>query len=546
MDIKNATLNDNKLIIEVDTLKLKSKQYKHGYYNNKDGIWLYDQNHVRKQLACFHLSKITVNKETTENNWINQWKQDVTLTFNTTENDEINLAMDGDYSPNFNIAQFCENFDYLFSTCYKTQPPIKNFHEYIIILLHEFYHEFNRELYSLYNNIPLYTLNAEGTVCQKAIKGTITIFDSKNQAVTDGTLTVTCGEHTAIKDIATEYETTNNTSYDWSIQSQEDENILLTYTNKHGLTVSIELDKNGLPILPTSEILINDVTMQYGDNVNLSVEILSSDDSIINEGTVTLDYKQGTNVNKRVRNIPVINGVIDVDIPALKPATYTIQAIYKSNGNYEDSTATATLTINKGDVHFQVDTNNLFVTVHGAVAVNAVLLDQNNNPVTSHKPDCGVKYGGKTTLFNLEEDGHVPEYIKTNVFLNRSYDYEVLFVAGLNNYWNEVRNSYDVTTETEPVWDLFARQINGNPGLELMTIGFPPEQVVTAYIDDVNVGEFIIQDSTDARDGEGTATIELSNEYAGNQVVTLKTTFIWDIGQQGYTREYTKEFNLTL
>ena len=78
-----------------------------------------------------------------------------------------------------------------------------------------------------------------------------------------------------------------------------------------------------------------------------------------------------------------------------------------------------------------------------------------------------------------------------------------------------------------------------------MTVGFPPEQVVTAYIDDVNVGEFIIQDNTDVRDGEGTATIELSDEYAGNQVVTLKTTFIWDIGQE-YTSEYTKEFNITI
>lgn len=541
MDIKNATLTDNKLIIEVDTLKLKSKQYKHGYYNNKDGIWLYDQNHVRKQLTCFHLSKITVNKETTENNWINQWKQDVTLTFNTTENDEINLTMERDYSPNFNIAQFCENFDYLFSTCYKTQPPIKNFHEYIIILLHEFYHEFNRELYSLYNNLTLYTLAAEGTVCQKAVKGTITILDSKNEAVTDGTLTVTCGEHTTIKDIATEYETTNNTIYDWSIQSQEDENITVTYTNKHGLTASIELDKNGLPILPTSEIILSDVTMQYGANVKLPFEIVSNDDSIINEGMVILRYKQGTSTFKTITKIPVINGSIDVDILPLKPATYTIQADYRSNGGYEDSTATATLTINKGDVHFQLDTNNLFVTVHGAVAVNAVLLDQNDNPVTMHKPDCLVKYGGKSTLFQLEEDGHVPEYIKTDVFLNRSYEYDVLFVGGLNNYWNEVRNSYPVTTEQEPVWDLFARTINGNPGLELMTIGFPPGQVVTAYIDDVNVGEFIIQDNTDVRDGEGTATIELSEEYAGNQVVTLKTTFA------GYMEhEYTKEFNITI
>ena len=539
MKINNTTLTTDKLEITIQhPNKLHSKTFKRGYYNDTQGIYLYDQKHTRKQLSCFHLTTITINKTNIENEWTKQWKKDAILTFTTTEEDTLTLSLD---DPS-NIFHFCDDYDYLFNTCYKTHPPLQNFHEYLTILLHEIYHQFNVELYSLYSNKQPYTLDATGTICMDGVRGTVTILDNKENMVKDGTLTVTCGENTNTTDLAKIYEETGSTIYPWTIVNDEEENILITYTNLNGVAISTELDKNGLPILPTSEIILNDVTMQYMDNVKLPIEIVSNDESIINEGTVILRY-QGA--GKTITNIPVINGNIDVDIPALKPATYTIQAIYKSNGNYEDSTATATLTINKGDVHFQVDTNNLFVTVHGVAVVNAVLLDQNDNPVTTHMNDCAIKYGGKTTLFQLEEDGHVPEYIKTNVFLNRSYDYEVHFVAGLNNYWNEVRNSYDVTTEQEPVWDLFEREINGNPALELMTVGFPPEQVVTAYIDDVNVGEFIIQDNTDVRDGEGTATIELSDEYAGNQVVTLKTTFIWDIGQE-YTSEYTKEFNITI
>jgi len=540
MKINNTTLTTDKLEITIQhPNKLHSKTFKRGYYNDTQGIYLYDQKHTRKQLSCFHLTTITINKTNIETEWTKQWKKDAILTFTTTEEDTLTLSLD---DPS-NIFHFCDDYDYLFNTCYKTHPPLQNFHEYLTILLHEVYHQFNVELYSLYSNKQPYTLDATGTICMDGVRGTVTILDNKENMVKDGTLTVTCGENTNTTDLAKIYEETGSTIYPWTIVNDEEENIIITYTNMNGVAISTELDKNGLPILPTSEIILEDVTMQYGDNVKLPIEIVSNDESIINEGTVILRY-QGA--GKTITNIPVINGSVEVDIPAFKPATYTIQAIYKSNGNYEDSTATATLTINKGDVHFQVDTNNLFVTVHGAVAVDAVLLDQNDNPVTSHQPNCLVKYGGKSTLFDLEEDGHVPEYIKTTVFLNRSYDYEVLFVAGLNNYWNEVRNSYDVTTEQEPVWDLFAREINGNPGLELITIGFPPEQVVTAYIDEVNVGEFIIQDNTEVRDGEGTAILELSDEYAGNQVVTLKTTFIWDIGQQEYTREYTKEFNITI
>lgn len=538
MKINNTTLTTDKLEITIQhPNKLHSKTFKRGYYNDTQGIYLYDQKHTRKQLSCFHLTTITINKTTIENEWTKQWKKDAILTFTTTEEDTLTLSLD---DPS-NIFHFCDDYDYLFNTCYKTHPPLQNFHEYLTILLHEIYHQFNVELYSLYSNKQPYTLDATGTICMDGVRGTVTILDNKENMVKDGTLTVTCGENTNTTDLAMIYEETGSTIYPWTIVNDEEENIIITYTNLNGVSISTELDKNGLPILPTSEIILDDVTMQYGDNVKLPFEIVSNDDSIINEGTITLRYQQGTAGFKTITKIPVINGGIDVDILPLKPGNYTIQADYRSNGGYEDSTATATLTINKGDVHFQLDTENLCVTVHGAVAVDAVLLDQNDNPVTMHKPDCLVKYGGKSTLFQLEEDGHVPEYIKTDVFLKHSYDYEVHLVAGLNNYWNEVRNSYPVTTEQEPVWDLFARAINGNPGLELITVGFPPEQVVTAYIDDVNVGEFIIQDNTDVRDGEGTATIELSEEYAGNQVVTLKTTFA------GYMEhEYTKEFNITI
>lgn len=538
MKINNTTLTTDKLEITIQhPNKLHSKTFKRGYYNDTQGIYLYDQKHTRKQLSCFHLTTITINKTTIETEWTKQWKKDTILTFTTTEEDTLTLSLD---DPS-NIFHFCDDYDYLFNTCYKTHPPLQNFHEYLTILLHEIYHQFNVELYSLYSNKQPYTLDATGTICMDGVRGTVTILDNKENMVKDGTLTVTCGENTNTTDLAKIYEETGSTIYPWTIVNDEEENIIITYTNLNGVAISTELDKNGLPILPTSEIILNDVTMQYGDNVKLPLEIVSNDESIINEGTVILRYKQGTRTVKTITKIPVINGSIDVDILPLKPATYTIQADYRSNGGYEDSTATATLTINKGDVHFQLDTNNLCVTVHGVAVVDAVLLDQNDNPVTSHRNECALKYGGKTSLFQLEEDGHVPEYIKTDVFLNHSYDYEVHFVAGLNKYWNEVRNSYPVTTEQEPVWDLFARTINGNPGLELITIGFPPEQVVTAYIDDVNVGEFIIQDNTDVRDGEGTATIELSDEYAGNQVVTLKTTFA------GYMEhEYTKEFNITI
>lgn len=370
---------DTQLTLTVNNFKLHSKIYKHGYYNIKQpritlqpqetenkGIFLYTPRVTRKEVTCFYLDYITFNKPTNneteteaeETNWINQILPNTELTFKTIEEDTLKLKLED----MLDIYEFYSNYYPLFNTRYidkneQIYSMDNYFMEFVSLLMHAVYHEYNQELYTLFTGKQVYDIVTGATITDDEYMVNIGITNTKTgKPVTTGTLTLILDDVLYSSDDITTLLEDNTQPFKYNIEQDcQDHTLKIIYTTVNGKETSKEL------ILSRKEettINVEDITVQQGENITINATITTVDGTPVENGEINIDLgiKDYDPHIFGDTNITVQNGTATLEIrgnglgaplfPEIKE--YTVTTSYEDTskcGKYHPSSTTSKITV---------------------------------------------------------------------------------------------------------------------------------------------------------------------------------------------------------
>jgi hypothetical protein len=223
------------------------------------------------------------------NTWLETLRRNVTLTFHTVDDDKIILKLE-DIE---NIKLFYQDYFFLFNTKYikKNNAFMDNqFHEYISLLLHELYHQYNFELYELFNNTPVYTIYTTDNSDEEEYHYNIkVIYNKTNEPVTSGKLAVYLNDELKqINDIQELNQLYQDNQYPFSETIKcSDETIKIVYIDKNNKETIKEI--NLLEELPELNITVDDITGVQGEEVTLTANVKDENENPLQEGEINFN-----------------------------------------------------------------------------------------------------------------------------------------------------------------------------------------------------------------------------------------------------------------
>ena len=368
--------DEQSLTLKVENFKLHSKTYKHGYYNIKKprltlqpqeeenkGIFLYTPRVTRKEVTCFYLDYITFTKPTPETetlagetNWISQILPNTELTFKTIEGDTLKLKLEDI----LDIYEFYNNYYPLFNTRYvdkaeKIYNMDNYFLEFVSLLMHTVYHEYNQELYALFTGKQVYNLVTGVTITDNEYLVNIKINNTKtDKPVTTGTLTLLLDDIVYSSDDITTLLETNTQPFKYTIEQDcQDHTLQIIYTNHAGKETTNEIT---LTNKKDTSINCDNVTAIQEDAVTITATITDSEGHPVNTGEITLDIQNfDTDLNANFLRADVENGTATITLPGnylanplFPTGEYNATITYTDTSKcsrYKTSTTTSTITI---------------------------------------------------------------------------------------------------------------------------------------------------------------------------------------------------------
>lgn len=374
------TQQENKLTLKVENFKLHSKTYKHGYYNIKKprltlqpqetenkGIFLYTPRVTRKEVTCFYLDYITFTKPTNneteagETNWINQILPNTELTFKTIEEDTLKLKLED----MLDIYEFYSNYYPLFNTRYidkneQIYSMDNYFMEFVSLLMHTVYHEYNQELYTLFTGKQVYDIVTGATITDEEYIVNIKITNTKTgKPVTTGTLTLILDDIVYSSDDITTLLAGSTQSFKYNIEQDcQDHELQVIYTTNSGKETTSELQ---LTNKKDTTITVPDITAIQEDAIIITATITDIEGRPVNTGEITLDIQNfNTDLNPNFLRADVENGTATITLPGnylanpLFPAgEYNATITYTDTNKcarYKTSTTSITIEITSSEV----------------------------------------------------------------------------------------------------------------------------------------------------------------------------------------------------
>ena len=534
-------IQEDKIKIQFENIKLKSQIYKHGYHNittprpitqdttDDVGIYLYTPQRTRSEIAYFYLDYISITKETNaprEEDWLKTLRRNTTLHFKTRQNDPLTLPL----TDINNIKSFYEDYFYLFNTRYikkHTAHMDNHFYEFIALALYVIYACYADILYTFVTGDDAITATINTTNPEDEQYDVLVSLINNRTGKKPETGTVTFylnNELVYTGDVATLNEQYSEIPY--HITTTDEQTFRINYTLDE-YTSEIEY------IIPYHvqgvNIIAENITATVGDEITIPVTVKGAEDeSLVNEGKLIfkLNGKTIKDDENKALYVPVVNGTATFQLDeVLSSKDHKVTIMYHGEKFYTNNQTSITLTVERGDIKVNLNSTPI-VTVDGIVIVDGSITETDNTPLIS-PPEIAYKLYGKTTILSLLEGGILPSPVKlVDLGVSQAGNpIEFYVVASLTKYYNLLRETINCTVESEPLWDV----TYSNGSLIVTTTGFIDGQTVDVTVDDTPLGTVTINEGTGGINYEGSGTI----------TVTLTATLT-------NNREYTKSFTLNL
>ena len=290
------------------------------------------------------------------------------------------------------------------------------------------------------------------------------------------------------------------------VNSKEGDNSIRWTGDNQNITNNIYTESD-----PTTKLKISDVTMNYGGSSKLTATLVDSDSKGLSGKEILIDLN-GQTIKEKTDS----NGQVNIDLKDFNAGTYTATAKFAGDGDYDASSASANVKINKAptelvlkDIKDIILGQELAITATVNATGGSVTFDINGN---------------KTTLPLLSTGKAI--YVFKPTLGDHTYNVIATYNPSDNYLTSSASATFEVTRKPTTLSGENVTVYNGGEGQLIFTLTDETTSKGMPLIE-VNI-DFNGQSYTQKTDREGKITIDLENlaigtydgfvSYAGDKI----------------------------